>query len=497
MYEAKYSKHITQNKSRFATAEEIIEDCVPVAKYNKTKGCGAPLYYDGKKLYVDTSDAHYYTQGQTGSKKSRIVETTIINSIIGTGENFVVNDPKGEAYRRTANYARDKGYNVRVLNLRDVSKSNGWNPLSIVYKLYSEGNMPEAEQMVNDIVEAIMTPAKEKTNDLYWAENGGMGLTYFIESLMDSVPPSYFNIANVIQLSHESNGPVFRKMMESMDESTSCVMAMHSVLDVTAEKTASCIYSTIKQVLKPFTQNKSLLELLCEDEISYSELTEKKTAIYIIYPDEKKTLNFLITLFLTQCYQYLVNYSTKFSDSRLPIRVNFVLDEFSNLPCIDNFDNCISEARGHNIRYFLFGQSKGQLKNKYGDIANTIISNCEWIIFPSKEYSFLDTVSKMCGREYDYYGNEHDLLSVCDIQHLKKYDDGAEVLILKSGQFPFVTKLPDYEYVDIFNHYPDAAIEDVSRRAKAKYITFGEWIDGFGGKFKFPFLAGKKNTNKG
>lgn len=272
---------------------------------------------------------------------------------------------------------------------------------------------------------------------------------------------------------------------------------LYSVLDVTAEKTASCIYSTIKQVLKPFTQNKSLLELLCEDEISYSELTEKKTAIYIIYPDEKKTLNFLITLFLTQCYQYLVNYSTKFRDSRLPIRVNFVLDEFSNLPCIDNFDNCISEARGHNIRYFLFGQSKGQLKNKYGDIANTIISNCEWIIFPSKEYSFLDTVSKMCGREYDYYGNEHDLLSVCDIQHLKKYDDGAEVLILKSGQFPFVTKLPDYEYVDIFNHYPDAVIEDVSRRAKAKYITFGEWIDGFGGKFKFPFLAGKKNTNKG
>lgn len=50
MYEAKYAKYITQNKSRFATVEEIVSDCVPVAKYNKTKGCGAPLYYDGKKL---------------------------------------------------------------------------------------------------------------------------------------------------------------------------------------------------------------------------------------------------------------------------------------------------------------------------------------------------------------------------------------------------------------------------------------------------------------
>lgn len=489
MYEAKYSKYITQNKSRFATVEEIMGDCVPIAKYNKKKGCGAPLYYDGKKLYVDTSDAHYYTQGQTGSKKSRIVENNIINSIIDTGENLIVNDPKGEAYRRTANHAKAKGYKVLVLNLRDVTKSNGWNPLSLAYNFFKNGNMPEAEQSINDIVDSIMAPAKETTNDIFWPDGAGLLLTYCTESLMDSVPAEYFNMANVISLTHQSNGPTFREIMNKMDQSTSCAMAMHSILDIEAEKTSSCIYATLKQSLKPFTQNKSLLDLLCKDEINYEDLTKGKIIIYIIYPDEKKSLSFLITLFFTQCYQYLVNYSCQFNDSRLPIRVNFVLDEFSNLPAIDNFENCISEARGHNIRYFLFGQSKGQLENKYNQIADTIIANCEWIIFPSKEYSFLDTVSKMCGKEYDYYGTEHDLISVCDIQHLKKYDDGAEALIIKSGQYPFVTKLPDYEYVDVFEHYPEAVIENISSKATAKFITFYDWVNGFGKKFKIPFPA--------
>ncbi|MGN1419169.1 MAG: type IV secretory system conjugative DNA transfer family protein [Acutalibacteraceae bacterium] len=488
MYEAKYTKYITKSKSRFATAEEIKDVCVPISKDKKGAGCGAALFYENGKLYVDNSDAHYYIQGQTGSKKSRVVETNIINSIIDAGENMVVNDPKGEAYARTASHAEEEGYNVFALNFRDVTKSNGWNPLSLSYNLFKQGNIPDAEQAINDFVEAVIAPSKETTNDIYWPENASFILTYCSELLMDSVPTECFNMSNVIQLTHECNEPILKDILSKMDQTSSVAITMHSILDLVAEKTSSCIYSALKQALKPFIQNNSLLELLCRNDIDFGTLTKGKTAIYIIYPDEKTSLNFLISLFFTQCYQYLVSYSAQFSDSRLPLRVNFVLDEFSNLPAVENFENRISEARGHNIRYFLFGQSYGQLKNKYKENSDTIISNCDWIVFPSKEYNFLEMVSRMCGREYDYYGIEHDLVSTCEMQHLKKFHDGAEALILKSGQYPFITKLPDFEYIDVFEKYPPAQLNKVKSHFEPVFFTVSDWVSGVNNHtYSFPF----------
>lgn len=495
MYEAKYSQYITKSKSKFATPEEIMDECVAIRGDNEIEGCGAPLYYSNGILYVDHSDSHYYIQGQTGSKKTRIIENNIINSIIARGENALVNDPKGEAYRRTGNAAKENGYKVWVLNLRDVTRSNGWNPLSLPFSFYSNGNMPEAEQAINDFSQAVMAPSALTAQDQYWPQSAELQLNSCIELLMDSVPRESFNMSNVIQLTNESNAPILREMLSEMDQTSSAAICMHALLDLSAEKTSSCIYSTLKQGLKPFIQNRSLLELLCRNEIEYKELVKNKVIIYIIYPDEKTSLGFLISLFFTQCYQYLVAYSSCFSDAKLPIRVNFVLDEFSNLPAVENFENRISEARGHNIRYFLFGQSFGQLKNKYKENADTIVSNCEWIIFPSKEYEFLSTVSKMCGKEYDYYGMEHDLVGVSEMQHLKKYEDGAEVLILKSGQYPFITKLPDYEHIDVFKHYPEATFDIIKSDFIPTFFTFEEWANEIGHIYNFPFPNKKREVD--
>ena len=116
--------------------------------------------------------------------------------------------------------------------------------------------------------------------------------------------------------------------------------------------------------------------------------------------------------------------------------------------------------------------SFGQPKNKHKENADTIISNCEWIIFPSKEYEFFGTVSKMCGKEYDYYGMEHDLVGVSEMQHLKKYADGGEALILKNGQYPFITKLPDYEHTDVFERYPEATLDEVKSNFTSMFLGF-------------------------
>lgn len=490
MYESKYSKYITETTARFASEEEIKEVCRPLRSGAKNRASGAVLYYEDGVLYVDDSDSHYYIQGGTGSKKTRTQGVTVIKTIISSGESCVINDPKGELYRRTAGLAKKRGYKVRVLNFRDTSKSHGWNPLMLVRAFERAGDTASAEQALGDFKEAMIGPCLSNTADRFWPDTSGQVIKYCAELLQDSVPDEALNIANLIQLTHEGNGDSLRVLLGKMDPNSNTAISMRGVLDLRAEKTTSCIYSTVKQALIPLNENKGLRTLLCSNEIDFEDLVEGKTVIYVIYPDEKRALGFLVNLFFTQCYQYLVSRSVSMPHSHLKIRVNFVLDEFGNLPAVDSFENRISEARGHNIRFFLFGQSFGQLKAKYKENAETILANCDWIIFPSKDIAFFETLSRMCGRTVDYYGRECELISACDIQHLRKTKEGAEVIIMKSGQYPFVTMIPDYEYIDIFEECPEEELEVIEHETKPMFLTFSEWFNNLGTKFNFPFPIG-------
>ncbi|MBR0113001.1 MAG: type IV secretory system conjugative DNA transfer family protein, partial [Clostridia bacterium] len=391
MYEAKFSKYITKSHSRFAEPEEITAGLQKTGSSGSTCA-GVPLYYDGECLYEDTSDAHTIGVGPTGCKKTRTLVIPLVNSIISAGESAVINDPKGELYKYTGGLARQRGADIRILNFRKPSSSNGWNPLSMPYKYYKMGEEEEAVQAINDFISSVIAPLLEKTVDRYWSDSANSFMVSAALMLMDSVPAAYFNLKNLIQFCYEDNAPYLKKMVENMDQSSSAVMGMRPTLDLEAERTKSCIFSTVLSAFSPFMKNNKLLDMLCADDISFTGLGEKQTIIYVIYPDEKTNLNFLVNAFLTQCYEALISISEKDHGGRVPLRVNFVLDEFSNLPAIPNFDNRISEARSHNVRFHLFIQSYGQLQNKYKEHAETILSNCNnWICFSSKEIGFLKT----------------------------------------------------------------------------------------------------------
>ena len=488
MYEAKYSKYITKSHSRFAEPEEIKASLEQVSAQDCSYA-GVPLYYEHERLFVDHSDMHTITIGPTGCKKSRTVVIPTVESIIASGESAVINDPKGEIYKITSGAARQKGADVYVLNFRKPGYSHGWNPLAQAHRYYQRDNFDASYQCINDFAASVVAPLLANTVDRYWADTSLGFLISLILILMVSVPIEYFNICNLNQLCFEKNCITLKAMLEKMDQNTPAAYGMHTVLDLEAEKTKSCIYSSLLAAMAPFSQNENLQRLMSANDIDVEKIAEKQTIIYVIYPDEKGSLNFLVNAFFTQCYETLITKSAETDDDRLPLRVNFVLDEFSNLPAIPNFDNRISEARSHNIRYFLFIQSFGQLQNKYKEHAETILSNCNnWICFSSKEIDFLSKISRICGTEVDFNGIEHDLISPCEMQHLKKYDDGAEVVIIKAGEYPFVTKLPDFASLNLFDRLPENKIYAVDHSASAKFITFSQWIDMINdGTFRFPF----------
>lgn len=170
----------------------------------------------------------------------------------------------------------------------------------------------------------------------------------------------------------------------------------------------------------------------------------KKSIFYIITPDEKTTYAPLISTFVHQSYSILISHATASPAHRLSVRVNYILDEFAQLPLIKDFPSAITAARSRNIRFTLFIQSMHQLIATYGDDAETILGNMGNTIFlNSRELPLLNRMAELCG--HDKYG--HYLISPSRLQRLKNKEKG-EALILIGSCYPFITHLSDISEYD-------------------------------------------------
>ena len=194
------------------------------------------------------------------------------------------------------------------------------------------------------------------------------------------------------------------------------------------------------------------MNMISNNSIQLENIGREKTAIYLIIPDEKTTSHFLATTFVKQAYEMLIAEAQKESDFKLPVRVNFVLDEFCNMPKIADMASMITAARSRNMRFFLVAQSVHQLKGKYGEDADTIKGNCDnWVFLTSKELALLNEISDLCGSIITADKHTRRLISVSELQRLDK--SKGEALIMHARQYPIITEIADIDSYAMFKGY--------------------------------------------
>ena len=208
-----------------------------------------------------------------------------------------------------------------------------------------------------------------------------------------------------------------------------------------AENTKTCILSTFDQLLRVFKASTALTEIMSNSTFSINEIGIEKVAAFLVVPDEKTTLHFIASLFINQCYEVLLEQAENYNGA-LPKKVNFILEEFCNLPKLEDIVPMLTAARSRKIRFHLVIQSYEQMVAKYGEhISKTIMDNCGNMIYlHSRELSFLTYISNLSGT--NEYGRP--LLSVSRLQRLKK----NETLIFHDRCYPFLVQdIPlIYEY---------------------------------------------------
>lgn len=450
----KFDRYLpAHQESRWATEEEIRNSGTFINLSAKNyPAAGLPLLSDGKVAYVDNRDNHTLIYGTTGSKKTRLFCMPMINIFANAGESFVVTDPKGELYSKTSGLVKARGYKTVVLNFRDIGSGDMWNPLSIPYKVYHETDKDTGIRMLNDFVSILAAAQLNGTQDPFWAESAASLILANLILLMEAATEEEANLVSLSALCDLENAKHLKKLLSRMDPASVCAMNYRGSINA-PERTQQSIYSVAHSMLRAFHSQMALTRMLSGNNIDISTIGRQKTAVYVIIPDEKTSCHFLASVFMKQVYEILITEAQKEQNFMLPVRVNFVLDEFCNIPKIPDMPAMISAARSRNIRYYLVAQSLHQMKGLYGEDANTIKGNCgDWVFLTSRELELLHEISNLCGQTVSAEGKIRPLISISELQRLNK--DLGEALILTDRQYPFITRMPDIDQYEMFRRYP-------------------------------------------
>ena len=146
---------------------------------------------------------------------------------------------------------------------------------------------------------------------------------------------------------------------------------------VAGDRTKGSIYSTMSEKLLIFTYE-NIAKMTCDSSFNLRDLGfgEQPIALFFNTPDYDKSNHFLASVLIRQLYFVLAKAATREMSGKCLRPVKFLLDEFGNLPAIENMQGIITVCLGRNISFDLYVQDYMQLENLYDKTAAIIQSNC-------------------------------------------------------------------------------------------------------------------------
>ncbi len=420
--------------SRWATVEELKSKLTPVSYDSEIKKSGIPMMYDDNNLYIKDDVTHTMVIGSTGSGKTQSIMLPRLRLAIKAQESFIVHDVKGEIYDILSGELKKQSYNIIVINLDNPTLGNNFNPLSLPYELFKNGEKDKAIELLENI--GWYFCCSETLNasiDPFWENSATslfIGLSLY---LFDNAKKEEINISSLLNLATE-----FDKLSEQVkkyDKSSSTYINLSNIV-LAPPETKGGILSVFMQNIRPFVSRESLLKLLSSTNFDMKNIQKEKTALFII-SNNKSASRRLLPLIIEECYfgAAYTNDTTR--------RLNVVIDEFENLIPIKDFNNVLTLSRSYNIKFSIYIRSLLELRNTYGvegtEILKMVFGDIIYLL--ANDIETLEDISKLCGKQQTEKGLE-PLVSVEDLKLLNTF----EAVIIIPRIYPVKTKLlPDFK----------------------------------------------------
>ncbi len=336
--------------------------------------------------------------GGSGTMKTRAI---VIPNILQMNTSFIITDPKGEIYKQTSQILQRNGYKIKILNLIDIASSTKYNPLNYIKKV------DDILSLVNNFIENTTTQGTSK-GDPFWENSEKALFQCLIGYLFEFCPMKDRNFSNILELikmatpnDEQDNYTPFDLLMDEAQKEypESFAVKNYKIFKQAQGQTRSSILVTAAVRLNPFNIP-AIENLTASDEINLGQEGDEKTAFFIIISDTDTTYNFLVGMLYTQLFQRLIYKADNQKNRRLKHDIQFYLDEFANIGKIPEFDKKISTIRSRGLSVKIILQTITQLKSNYKNTWETIIGNCDTIIFlGGNEEVTLKYISNLLGKQ--------------------------------------------------------------------------------------------------
>ena len=422
------------NIYEYSKLDKVEKDGIPVVAKVDSKGKDMEVGFN--------SPCHSIIIGSTGSGKTTTFVSPMIQLLGATnaGSSMVITDPKGELFAMHSKYLKSRGYDVKVVDLRDTYASYRWNPLDSIWdnytdyrtahtkaykrhdnaevsgleldgdkkvfdqldewyefngraysdyqrlleavKLYRKKIYDEVYEDLNDLVSVLIPVENEK--DPLW-EKGARSITLavLLAMLEDSdddkngMTKEKFNFFNVAKILQNSTKDYEDLRLYFKGRSPlSKAFSLSKQVCDAAPTTRASYMSIVYDKLSLFN-DAGICALTSSSDFTAESLADHKTALFFKIPDEKDTRHKLAAVFILNIYKTLIKVASATKELSLPRNVYFIMDEFGNMPKIEKFDKFITVGRSRKIWFTMIVQSYAQLNNVYGEtVADIIKGNC-------------------------------------------------------------------------------------------------------------------------
>ena len=487
--QAKVLAELEQDTARWATDKEIKQTYahVPFKVREWRRGQNLPteqgliLGCKGQPqeltALVDSDDIHCLMIGASGIGKTAFFLYPNLEYACASGMSWLALDSKGDLARNYGTIAKNcYGYNVSVIDLRNPTRSDGNNLLTLVNRYMditrkdpkNLAARAKAEKYAKILAKTIVNPDGDDSNrgqNAFFYDAAEGLLTSVILMLAEFLPPNKEHpqerrhIVSVFKLVQDLLEPSkvkgkshFQLLMGKLPPDHKARWFAGAALN-SAEQAMASVMSTVLSRLNAFLDSE-LEQVLCFDSaIDAEKFASEKSAIFLILPEEDTTKNFMAGLMIQNLSRELFAVADE-NGGKLQNRVVLYCDEFGTMPPFDVLP-LLSAGRSRRLTLVPIIQSLAQLEKNYGKEGSEIIQdNCQDTIFggfaPNSQTA--EVLSKALGNRTVLSGSvsrgkndpsqslqmmERPLLTPDELKSIPK----GNFIVQKTGQHPMRTRL--------------------------------------------------------
>lgn len=301
--------------------------------------------------------------GKSNTGKTKNILFNEVDNEINLGNDLFILDQKKEYINNFGNKLKENGYEISIINLKEPSRSDGWDPLEYISYLYENNKIDKCIELIKKMGLSLF---KEKKNiDPFWENSatdyftGIVLILLKIASKTENTPglntfTSIYNIINQGEKSYK-NSTTLKTYCESLDPMDPIYISLSPIIYAPNE-TKGSIISIVKQKLNTFFMRPELLKSFYNNNFKISKLIEKENTKKAIFVIGYNPLNTLTNIIIEYLYDILITNNQN---------MTFILDGFDDLPELLCIEDMINTGNEGNIKLYLAIKNEDKLSEKY------------------------------------------------------------------------------------------------------------------------------------